>query len=359
MSHLPGLVAAGTYHPGVSISPVVQTVLSRKQYEQRTDAWYEVRKGLITASDAGGALGIPAFKGQRNPRQDCLKQKTTGQFTGNHMTRHGQQYEDEVRERAMQAMGECAWEVGLLVHDSYPWLGASPDGITSSGRLIEIKCPYKRKPIPHHVPHVYYAQIQVQLEVTDLNECIFIQWQPAWLAPDGEEVFCMIMVERDRQWFADRVDKLWDFHQELMACRAAYVPPPPPPCLIVDDLYGSGDGSGDMSSEGSGDMSSEGSGDMSSEGSSDESGDMSSEGSSDESGDEYPINIIYNTDRCSPTDQSLHPEPRPDQQRPGIPEPMYIQPPDTEPHGTDADDATTSSPRPPQHEDVSSSDTMS
>lgn len=230
-------VAAGIVRPSLPIHPSVPRTLKRKQYEQRTEEWYDVRKGLITASDAGGALNIPAFKGQRHPRQDCLKQKTTGSFTGNHMTRHGQLYEDDVRERAMNALGECAWEVGLLLHDKYPWLGASPDGITSSGKLIEIKCPYKRKPIPNHVPDVYYAQIQIQLEVTDLDQCLFVQWQPEWLAPDGEEAFCIVVVERDRRWFADRVTLLREFHQELMALRAAYVPPPPPTCLIDSVLY--------------------------------------------------------------------------------------------------------------------------
>lgn len=40
----------------------------------------------------------------------------------------------------MQALGEVAWEVGLVVHPDLPWLGASPDGVTNTGRLIEIKC---------------------------------------------------------------------------------------------------------------------------------------------------------------------------------------------------------------------------
>ena len=55
------------------------------------------------------------------------------------MTRWGCDNEDPVRERAMQAIGEVAWEVGLVVHPDLPWLGASPDGVTNTGRLIEIK----------------------------------------------------------------------------------------------------------------------------------------------------------------------------------------------------------------------------
>ena len=217
--------------------PKVPQLLARQQYEQRTPAWYEVRKGLMTASDAAGALGIPAFTGQRNVREGLLKQKVSGTFTGNHMTRWGQDNEDQVCARAMKALGEEAFEVGLVVHDSLPWLGASPDGVTNTGRLIEIKCPYKRKPVPYEVPHHYWPQIQVQLECTDLDQCYFVQWQPAHLACDGLEVFSITVVERDRRWFAENVDALKSFWEDLMELRKNYVPPPPPSCLVARGMY--------------------------------------------------------------------------------------------------------------------------
>lgn len=221
--------AAGSRAPGdVPIHPKVRALLARQQYEQRTPEWYEVRKGLMTASDAAGALGIPAYKGQRNVRENLLEQKVSGTFTGNHMTRWGQQNEDAVRDRAMDSIGEVAWEVGLVVHETLPWLGASPDGVTNTGRLVEIKCPYKRVPVPNEVPHHYWPQIQVQLECTDLDECYFVQWQPAHLSPDDTERFTITVVERDRKWFADNVDALKEFWSDLMERRKTYVPPPPP-----------------------------------------------------------------------------------------------------------------------------------
>ena len=255
-------IAAGTRPVNeLCINPKVPELLAKTQYEQRTPAWYAVRKGLMTASDAAGALGIAAYKGHRNVRESLLDQKVSGTFTGNHMTRWGCDNEDQVRERAMQAVGECAWEVGLVVHEDLPWLGASPDGITNTGRLIEIKvgagiscddslrtavahprplpqCPYKRKPIPYECPHHYWPQIQVQLECTNLDSCYFIQWQPAHLAVDGEEVFSIVVVERDRKWFAENVDELKRFWVDLMALRKVYVPPPPPTCGMNRGMYG-------------------------------------------------------------------------------------------------------------------------
>lgn len=237
---VPYAPVAGVYVPHMPVHPKVPELLSRQQYEQRTPEWYEVRKGLMTASDAAGALGIPAFKGQRNVRQSLLQQKVSGSFTGNHMTRWGQENEDQVRERAMRALGEVAWEVGLVVHPELSWLGASPDGVTNTGKLIEIKCPYKRKPDPCEVPHHYWPQIQVQLECTDLDSCYFVQWQPAELAPDNQEVFSIIVVERDKQWFAENKDHLHQFWVDLMQMRRTYVPPPPPPppeCQVRLDMY--------------------------------------------------------------------------------------------------------------------------
>lgn len=78
---------------------------------------------------------------------------------------------------------------------------------------------------------------QVQLEVADLDQCYFVQWQPAHLAPDNEEVFSIIVVERDRRWFAENVGRLHAFWKDLMDARAAHVPPPPPQCLIDLELY--------------------------------------------------------------------------------------------------------------------------
>jgi hypothetical protein len=124
-----------------------------------------------------------------------------------------------------------------LVHPDIPWLAASPDGITSTGRMIEIKCPMRRRIDPGHVPHHYYPQVQVQMEVCGLDSCYFCQWQPAHFSSTGTEIFDIVLVERDREWFARHKDTLHDFWKELMTARATYVPPPPPSCLIRDDLY--------------------------------------------------------------------------------------------------------------------------
>lgn len=195
----------------------------------------------MTASNAAGALGIKPYESFRgDAREDCLKNLVSGSFKGNQATQHGVDNEDYVRDRFCVMMGETCLDFGLLVHPTKPWLAASPDGITLTGLMIEIKCPFKRRIDPGEVPEHYMPQVQTQMEVCDLDRCAFVQWQPAHLAPNGTEVFDVVIVERDRGWFQCHEPALRAFWEDLMERRASYVPPPPPPaptCLIDDFLY--------------------------------------------------------------------------------------------------------------------------
>lgn len=228
-----------------TIHPQVMRLISTPQFAQRTEPWYERRKTLMTASNVASALSIPPFDSFRGcPRQHGIEQLVSGSFKGNVATRHGTLHEDSVRDRLCDIMGEVVLEFGLLVHadvrgdgTGYDWLAASPDGITLSGRMVEIKCPYRRKIVPGHVPHHYMPQVQTQLEVADLDSCYFCQWQPAHLNPEGVEIFDIVLIERDKLWFEKHKDAMLAFWIDLMSARKAFVPPPPPACLIVDSLY--------------------------------------------------------------------------------------------------------------------------
>jgi hypothetical protein len=72
-------------------------------------------------------------------------------------------------------------ELGRLLSDTDSRCSASPDGLVlqdpvhvRTGRLLEIKCPVTRQP-DGKVPKDYYTQVQMQLFVTDLEACDFIE----------------------------------------------------------------------------------------------------------------------------------------------------------------------------------------
>lgn len=221
--------------------PRVTELLGRKQWAQRTPEWYEIRKTLLTASDVASALDVKPFASYSgSPRRDLLAKKLENRPFGNIFTAHGQKYEDEACDLMASCLGEKVLPFGLLVHPEHPWLAASPDGITHTGKCVEIKCPLRRTIVPGKIPSHYFPQVQVQMQVCGLDATLFVQYKPGALMPDGKPFLDVTVVERDDAWFRDALPKLKAFHDEFMAARETYVPAPLPPlerCTVVDDLY--------------------------------------------------------------------------------------------------------------------------
>ena len=69
--------------------------------------------------------------------------------------------------------------LGLKIHDTISYLGASPDGVqivNSKPRLIEIKCPKKRQ-ITYRVPIEYWVQVQIGMEVWNVDEALYCEYK--------------------------------------------------------------------------------------------------------------------------------------------------------------------------------------
>lgn len=142
--------------------------------EQRTEQWYNMRKNMITASDFAQALGEGKFGSQKQ-----FFQKKCGyeedKFNANcPPLKWGVMFEPVAGEIYCIRYGYELHEFGLLPHSNVPFFGASPDGISNLGIMLEIKCPYKRK-ITGEIPLQYYYQIQGQLDVCGLAECDYME----------------------------------------------------------------------------------------------------------------------------------------------------------------------------------------
>jgi putative phage-type endonuclease len=148
--------------------------------EQRSKEWYEIREHLLTASSLADALG----KGHFQTRDDLLIDKTRKDekpFVMHDIMQWGVKYEQVATEFYENLHSLKIIEFGLIPHPQLSVFGASPDGICDigsgngyEGRMLEIKCPPKRK-FTHEVPKHYWMQMQGQLEVCDLEECDFLQ----------------------------------------------------------------------------------------------------------------------------------------------------------------------------------------
>lgn len=135
-----------------------------KGIPQRTAEWYAAREGLITASNF--------HKASAKPEQFVKEKLSAKPFLGSDATRWGVKYEDVACLLYAYYNNTHVIEYGLLAHPTIAHLGASPDGITPYGVMVEIKCPYSKT--LKDIPEEYWAQMQGQMEVARLTECDFV-----------------------------------------------------------------------------------------------------------------------------------------------------------------------------------------
>ena len=149
----------------------VQVLKNIFQPEQKSKEWYEMRSNMLTASDWGTVLGENHYS---NSNEVLKKKCGDDNFITNAAMQWGNKYEAvavliyEYRNKV------TILEFGCLQHPFIKFLGASPDGITSDGIMLEIKCPTSRK-ITGIPPSYYWCQVQGQLEVCELDRCDFLE----------------------------------------------------------------------------------------------------------------------------------------------------------------------------------------
>jgi putative phage-type endonuclease len=150
------------------------------QPEQRSEEWYIFRNNRLTASDFYSVMDGGAI----SRRNDLIMKKCGAEmpFLTNPAILHGVKFEDMAVKIYEKQNKLKVNEYGCLPHSTIPFFGASPDGIVSYesenknyvGRMLEIKCPKSRK-ITGIIPDGYFAQIQGQLEVCDLEYCDYLE----------------------------------------------------------------------------------------------------------------------------------------------------------------------------------------
>jgi putative phage-type endonuclease len=205
--------------------PNVKALIEREYAAQKSEEWLALRGNMLTASDAATAIGKNKYQ---TPFDLLLKKCGKGEkFTGNEATRHGEKYEDEARILYEERHGEVVHEIGLVPHPVHSWLGGSPDGVSESGKLVEIKCPMSRK-IEACVPEHYMPQLQLCMEILDLEEADFIQYKPAETNWPRPEEFVVVNVKRDREWWNTYLPVMREFWDKVLYHREHGIEEPEP-----------------------------------------------------------------------------------------------------------------------------------
>lgn len=163
----------------------LDALLLTKQIEQRTPEWYQQMSTIISASELGNLFGSARARAKfvlskTVPREQFAQPLAV---TSDRMSAFdwGIRFEPVVKQIYEYKYGATIKELGRLCHPTDPRCTASPDGLIYDcptgeriGRLIEIKCPVTRE-IDGSVPKDYYAQMQMQLHVTQLHECDYVE----------------------------------------------------------------------------------------------------------------------------------------------------------------------------------------
>jgi len=185
--------------------------------EQRSDAWYSARKGRLTGSLAGAALGVsPNMK-----RADLMRMmvreavgapRETSDFVENTIMAHGRFHESGALFDYEIETGNKVQECGFFPFED--WSGASPDGLIGDDGLLEAKVPWgKRKDEApefkslEEQPH-YYAQCQMELLATGCT------WGHFWQS--NSHGHKLEKFEVDQAWLDENLPKLRQFYAEYL-----------------------------------------------------------------------------------------------------------------------------------------------
>lgn len=149
--------------------------------EQRTEDWYNIRKGKMTASSADTIIangkGLETYI--YNLMAEYYSSAEKESYINADMQR-GIDLEPEARLEFEFYTNLDVQEVGFIEYNEF--IGVSPDGLIGDDGLIEIKCPndsvYFKLLLSDNIKPEYIAQMQMQLYVTNRQYCYFVSYNP-------------------------------------------------------------------------------------------------------------------------------------------------------------------------------------
>jgi hypothetical protein len=192
---------------------------------QGSDEWFEVRRGIVTASEFGTLLmqgrGGGDSKTRRTYMLKLMGERLTGDpmyhYSNDHMERGHDQEPDARNLYAFQTDAEPQ-AVGFIKNGS---VGCSPDSIVGDKGMVEIKTKLAHLHLDvllgDAVPNEHMAQIQGQLWVAEREWCDFVSYCP-------KLPLFVKRVPRDEA-FIERIAKAVDlFEREMVTLMEAVQP---------------------------------------------------------------------------------------------------------------------------------------
>ena len=189
--------------------------------EQRTEEWFNIRLGKVTASRVQDVLATTKT-GYSTSRKNYMMELMVERLTNtkqdsytNTAMQHGIDNEPIARAAYEQINVAFVHEVGFVMHPAIPMFGCSPDGLVENDGLLEIKCPNTAQHVDvllNGFPSRYQAQVQAQMACTERLWCDFVSFDPRM--PVGKRLI-RIRVKRNNQYIEDMETTIEEFLKEL------------------------------------------------------------------------------------------------------------------------------------------------
>jgi predicted phage-related endonuclease len=174
--------------------------------EQRSDAWRMSRAGKLTASrfadmlaftggepgdvyKSGPKKGMPKPKTSTDTRNRCLREvvferlaATPKHEVGGKATQWGEDVESFARDAVELETGFIVRKAEFITHPTYPFIGASPDGLINEDGGYESKCPMDEavhvRTLLEGMPADHIPQVQGGMLVTGRKWWLFASYDP-------------------------------------------------------------------------------------------------------------------------------------------------------------------------------------
>ena len=195
------------------------------QQQQRSPEWHAQRKLRLTGSRIGAILGLSPWQKPDDVLREMVREHhgAESEFAGNPATDWGNQHETQALLCFMRHTGLQVEQCGFFAYGDR--MGASPDGLTSDGGVLELKAPYslrkggKFKPLAEQ-PH-YMAQVQMEMLATGRKHAYFAQYRAPYGDPLAHdyvpEQISIERVEFDAGWIDRVLPELDLFYKRLLA----------------------------------------------------------------------------------------------------------------------------------------------
>ena len=156
--------------------------------DQRSEEWWQIRCGKITASKIGDLMATTR-SGPAASRKNYIAQLVVERMTGqpassysNAAMQWGVDTEPMARARYELVTGRDVVEEGFIVHPEIADAGASPDGLVGDDGMLEIKCPQSATHIETllgaPIDRRYLLQMQWQMACAGRTWCDFVSFDP-------------------------------------------------------------------------------------------------------------------------------------------------------------------------------------